>query len=90
MKSVSQAKIPDYYELLDVDASASHDQIRVAYRRLARQLHPDAGGNAGLLRLLREAFETLSDPAARSTARQLTWLRTRMKEAALQALLVAT
>ncbi len=66
MKSVSQAKVPDYYELLDVDASASHDQIRVAYRRLARQLHPDAGGNAGLFRLVREAFETLSDPAARS------------------------
>lgn len=32
MKSVSQAMVPDYYELLDVDASASHDQIRVAYR----------------------------------------------------------
>lgn len=64
MKSVSQAKGPDYYELLDVDASASHDQIRTAYRRLARQLHPDAGGNAGVFRLVREAFETLSDPIA--------------------------
>lgn len=53
--------------MLDLVESASQPQIRAAYRRLARQLHPDAGGNAAVFRLVREAFETLSNPDARSS-----------------------
>jgi hypothetical protein len=55
----------DYYELLGVRRDASHQEIRSAYRALAKAMHPDAGGTAGTFRLLREAYETLSDPAAR-------------------------
>jgi len=54
------------YEALGVARTASSEQIQEAYRNLAKQVHPDAGGNAALFRLVREAYETLIDPAARA------------------------
>jgi hypothetical protein len=56
----------DYYELLGVGPTASVGEIRTAYRALAKVMHPDAGGTAGTFRLLREAYETLSDPQRRA------------------------
>jgi DnaJ-like protein/nuclease-like protein len=56
----------DYYELLGVRRDASRQEIRSAYRGLAKAMHPDAGGTAGTFRLLREAYETLSDPSRRA------------------------
>lgn len=55
----------DYYELLGVARDASPEEIRSAYRALAKAMHPDAGGTAGAFRLLREAYETLADPLLR-------------------------
>lgn len=55
----------DYYELLGVSRHASAAEIRSAYRSLAKVMHPDAGGTAGTFRLLREAYETLTDPELR-------------------------
>jgi restriction system protein len=55
-----------YYEVLGVEADASQDDIKAAYRRLSRQVHPDQGGSGALFRKVTEAYETLSDPARRA------------------------
>ncbi|MBO0890335.1 MAG: J domain-containing protein [Acidothermales bacterium] len=62
---MAHSAAPDYYELLGVARDADVAAIRRAYRRLARVSHPDSGGNAGMFRLLRTAYETLTDEAAR-------------------------
>ncbi len=59
----------DHYELLGVSRDATAEDIKRAYRRLARQLHPDANpGDAAAEARFKEvavAYETLSDPERR-------------------------
>lgn len=45
------------YEVLGVDASASQDDLRRAYRRLARETHPDLGGTPERFRTVQLAWE---------------------------------
>jgi len=56
----------DYYNILGVDAGASEDQIRQAYKRLAMQHHPDRGGDAARFQEIQEAYSTLTDSEKRA------------------------
>lgn len=60
----------DYYEILGVPRNASGDDIKRAYRRLARTHHPDVSSdksNAELhFKSINEAYEVLSDPSKRA------------------------
>eukprot|EP01017_Pseudomicrothorax_dubius_P042763 TRINITY_DN7023_c0_g1_i1.p1 TRINITY_DN7023_c0_g1~~TRINITY_DN7023_c0_g1_i1.p1 ORF type:complete len:395 (-),score=79.89 TRINITY_DN7023_c0_g1_i1:287-1471(-) len=53
------------YDVLGVEPRATADEIKKAYVRLAKQLHPDKGGDPEKFAELQEAYEVLSDPERR-------------------------
>jgi molecular chaperone DnaJ len=65
----------DFYQVLGVSDSASQADIKKAYRRLAKQYHPDANPNnakaAERFKEISEAHSTLSDPAKRKQYDQM-------------------
>ncbi|MGH3448288.1 MAG: DnaJ domain-containing protein, partial [Nocardioidaceae bacterium] len=58
----------DLYEVLGVSREASSEEIKKAYRRLARQLHPDVNPDAETqerFKLVTHAYDVLGDPQKR-------------------------
>lgn len=53
------------YELLGLAPSASDDEVRAAYRRVVRRVHPDAGGSERAFRRVHAAYRVLGDPVRR-------------------------
>jgi molecular chaperone DnaJ len=62
------ARSPDYYKTLGVDKKASADDIKKAYRKLARKYHPDTNKEPAAeerFKEISEAYDVLSDPEKR-------------------------
>jgi len=54
-----------YYELLGVEKTATYDEIRKAFRKLALKNHPDRGGDKDKFQEINNAYEVLSDKEKR-------------------------
>ena len=58
----------DYYEILSVARNANEEEIKKAFRKLARQYHPDINQEKGAeerFKEINEAYEVLGDPDKR-------------------------
>ena len=56
----------NYYSVLGIDPTATSEQIKTAYRKLARQHHPDSGGDAEKFKQVTEAYDVLKDAHKRA------------------------
>src|SRR5205823_10302182 len=67
-------KYKDYYAILGLQKTASADEIKAAYRKLARKYHPDVSKEKDAeakFKEMAEAYETLKDPEKRAAYDQL-------------------
>ena len=67
LAAVAFFRMASFYDVLQVDQNASLDEIKVAFKRRALQVHPDKGGSKEQFHLVYQALETLADPKARKT-----------------------
>lgn len=56
----------DLYAILGVARTATQDEIKRAYRKLASQHHPDRGGDTAQFQVIQQAYETLGDQDKRA------------------------
>jgi molecular chaperone DnaJ len=70
MSQETMAGKRDYYQVLEINRSASADEVRRAYRRMARQYHPDLNPSSEAeerFKEINEAYEVLSDSDRRAS-----------------------
>jgi curved DNA-binding protein len=63
------ARLKDYYAILGVPRNATPEQIKEAYRRLAKEYHPDKNPSPEaeeMFKLINEAYYVLSDPTSKA------------------------
>ena len=60
------APTANYYDILGVKKTATPEEIKKAFRKLARKHHPDAGGSEEKFKEINEAYETLSNKEKRT------------------------
>lgn len=56
----------DFYAVLGLDPDADEQAVRAAYRRAAREHHPDRGGSAAQFHRIQEAWDVLGSPQSRA------------------------
>lgn len=70
-------QVKDYYRILELPPSATHAEIKQAYRRLAQQFHPDKHSgdpySSAQFNEIKEAYEVLSNPAKKEYYLQQRW-----------------
>ena len=69
IKSVKRVMAQNYYDILGISKNASDKDIKSAYRRMARKLHPDVNPDdsraQNQFKKVNEAFEVVGDPSRR-------------------------
>lgn len=74
LASVDERRRADIYRILGVPPLASDETIRQRWLDVAKQAHPDVGGDPAAFRQAKEAYEILRDPARRADYERF-WLR---------------
>lgn len=71
-------ELKDYYGILEIEPSATMQEIKRAFRKLALRYHPDTAGNnkyaAAQFEEVKEAYETLTNPSKKYLYLQERWL----------------